>query len=358
MISWWHTEIEDEERGNIAQALADCRFTHGEWSNKLEAGLCEALDAPYAVVTNSGTSALVMTLLGLGIKPGDEVIVPAVTWIATAQAVALLGAKAILADTIAEAPIIDPEDVARKANSRTKAIIPVHLNGRYCDLERLREIAQEHDAYLVEDTCKGMMSKTPEGTLGTLSDAGCFSMGMISLVSVGYGGFVLPKTKELYDRLRIIRDHGVVREPVEEYRYLAHNFKISDLLTSMGVAQLPKLGSKIAAVAKIHDIYSEGLKNLDYLAVLPIDKAGGKVPLYTELMSPHREQIAGYLQENGVQVSRYHLPLHHAAYLEPEGEFPNAEKFTSQCFMVPSGPAQPMKNIEKVIELLRAWKPE
>ena len=354
-IPWWYTEIGEIEKTELLDAFAQKRFSLGRISAQLEIRLAQTLGVPDVVLTNSGTSALTMALLVAGAKPGDEVIVPALTWIATAQAAAVLGIRVILADCLPDYPLIDPSDVRKKITPRTKAIIPVHLNGRSADLGALELIAQASGATLIEDTCKGLMSRKEGACLGTLADLGCFSLGMISLLSVGYGGFVTSHHPDWCDKLRVIRDHGVIRDP-EQYAYLGSNFKISDLLAAVGLGQLSRLDEKIGHVQRIYQQYKEGLSDLEAVQLLPIEVDSGRLPLYVEIFTPDRDQLVAYLRKNGVETSRYHLPLSHAEYLGSQGELPNAERWASGILILPSGPSQPSENVDRCIELLRSWR--
>jgi len=351
MIPWWFTEIGKKEKASLVSAFEARCFSMGPIVAELEMKISQMLDVPYVVVTNSGTSALTIALLTVGVRAGDEVIMPAVSWIATAQSAAILGAKAILVDVLPDAPIIDASKVAAKISRKTKVILPVHLNGRECDLKSLKEIAHNEGAYLIEDTCKAMCSKNRNGYLGTIGDVGCFSMGMISLLSVGYGGFLVTRSEEIYNKARLIRDHGVVRHP-EAYQYLGGNFKISDLLAALGMSQLARIKEKIGHTCKIQRRYEQGLSSLENISVFPVDIAGGKVPLYTEIYSKYRDNIYEFLAKKGMGSAKYHLPMYEAEYLGAEGEFQNAKRLAKNGLFLASGPSQPMENVERCIELL------
>ncbi len=357
MIPWWLTELGTKEKEALIRAFDHRAFTTGRYTAQLEKLLAEKFQVPYAVVTNSGSSALTMSLLAADIGPGDKVLVPALTWIATAQAVDMVGAKAILLDVKQDHAVIDPEQIRQHLDPSVKAIIPVHLNGRECDLAGIKTICKHNNIMLIEDACKGMMSKSPEGYLGTLTDMGCFSMGMISLLSVGYGGFVLTPREETYTKLLHIRDHGVIRVP-EEYRLRGSNFKISDLLSAIGIAQLESIEQRRESVLKVYHRYQQGLKYFPFGKIQAIATNDGKVPIYTEMYSPYRNEIAQYLKAKNIQISSYHQPLNQAAYLNQQGDFPHAEDLCRYSFILPSGPSQPEENIEGVIDTLMSWQPQ
>ncbi|MBF8262499.1 MAG: Pyridoxal phosphate-dependent aminotransferase [Parachlamydiales bacterium] len=353
MINWWYTELGEPEKNKLLEAFSEKRMTLSRSVREVEELFAALLHVPYTVMVNSGSSALLMALLALDIQPGDEVIVPSLTWIATAQAPGILHAKVKLCDCTSTAPIIDLGQLEKIVSAKTKVIIPVHLNGRECDMEAIQKIASRFGTRIIEDACKAMFSKGKNGFLGTIGDLGCYSLGMISLVSVGYGGLVVTRSKEIYEKLKKIRDHGVQRTP-ESYPYLGFNFKISDLLASLAIPQLQNLEKRAQSSVALHDYYSQSLKHPD-ISILPIDKKSGKVPVYAEAYSERREDVIFYLQEKGIQTSRYHLPIHHAHYLRADGFFPNADRFARNSFILPSGPSQKIEDISFVVETLNQF---
>lgn len=355
-IGWWFTKINGElERNKLLEAFENRQFSLGKNVQEFEEKMAKVLDVPYVIMTNSGSSALTMALLAVNIKPGDEVIVPALTWIATAQAVQIIGAKVILADCQKEKPLIDIDEVEKKITSKTKAIIPVHLNGRSCNMERLLKIGKDKNISIIEDTCKAMTSKNENGFLGTIGDMGCFSLGMMSLVSSGgYGGFVVTRNKEYYEKLKYIRDHGVHRGSDERYKLLGFNFKISDLLAAIGIAQLEQIKEKRQHIDDLYKKYEEGLSEINYIKHIPV-RFGWEAPLMIDVQSENREEIITYLAENGVEAERFHIPLHFSNYDLFKGEFPNATKFSKEGFVLPSGPSQPFENAEYCIKLLKKF---
>lgn len=352
MIPWWYTEFGEPEKLELLKAFSEKRFTISKSVDLVERMMARILDVPYVVLTNSGSSALLMAFLAIDLQSDDEVIVPALTWIATPQAPAILKARVVMCDCQEDRPIIDVKQLEKLITKKTKAFLPVHLNGRACDMDAINELAKSVGAYVIEDTCKGLFSRNHKGYLGTLGDMGCFSLGMISPISIGYGGMVVTRNKALYEKLKMIRDHGVQRQP-ESYCYLGYNFKISDLLASMAVPQLEAAETRINHLVNLHDYYEQHL-NHPYLTIVPVDKKSGGVPVYVEGRSSSREEIIAFLNKNNIQVSRYHLPINRASYLKAEGQFPHAKALADECFILPSGPAQPLHNVQIVVEQLNA----
>lgn len=359
-INWWHVEFGGRERESLLCAFDSKSFTIGSYTQKLEDSLAKSLGVPYVVVTNSGTSALTMALLTLGVGQGDQVLVPNITWIATAQAAAMIGADVILVDTLPDLPVMDLIDLQRKITSKTKAILPVHMNGRDANISELKKIAENHGIYLVEDACKAMFSrnrsKSGENYLGTLGDMGCFSMGMISLVPACFGGFVVTHKREFHDRLKVIRWHGVSQNQGEEYTCLASNFKYSDLLASLALSHLHSRDQKIGRLISIYQRYQEGLKGLSFIEMIPVDVEAGEIPLLIDVRSPIRGKICAYLREQGVETCNFHLPLHHAPYLKGNGVFHNSTAMAAESFHLPCGPDQSIENVDCCLDLLYKYQ--
>lgn len=356
-IPWWYTEIGEAEKTKVLAAFDNKHFSLGPVTAELEHEISKTLGAKYVVLVPSGTAALATALMAGGVGPGDEVIVPALTWIATANAAAVIGAKVVLVDCQKELPLIDLEQVREKVSSRTRAIIPVHLNGRSCDLEQLRVIADECGAVLIEDACKAFASNTPKGYLGTIGDLGCFSLGMIAPVSAGYGGAIATNNSEYYEKALRIRNQGVPLSGDEKYSLLGFNFKYSDILASIGLAQLSRLDEKLKHIRTIYDHYKSAISGNPYLQIIPVNVAAGEIPLCAEVRSKYREEIIGYLADQGVETLRFHRPLHEAAYLGVTGNFPGATNFAQEGFILPCGPSQPLENVSRAIQWLQKWKP-
>lgn len=354
-IGWWYTHLGEAEKDRVLEAFDHRRFSMGPVAGEFERQFAEKLGVKHVVLAPSGTASLTMALLAAGVGPGDEVIVPALTWIATGNAVALLGARVVLADCQPDSPLVDVSEIEKNITSRTRAIIPVHLNGRACQLDDIKALIADRDITLIEDTCKAMFSRTPQGNLGTLGDLGCFSLGLVSLISIGYGGAVVTNRDDLYEKLLLVRNQGVPAQGEERYVMPSFNFKVSDILAAVGLAQLARLNEKLNHLRAIYDTYVAGLNTLSFLDVIPVDYASGKVALCFEVRSREREAILRYLDDNNIEGLRFHLPLHRALYLDNTGEFPNAAAYAAEGFILPCGPSQPLERVQRCVEVLQAY---
>lgn len=354
-ISWWKTDFGDLEIEKVIEAIHGRNISQGLVTAEFERMLGDAVGEPYVVCTTSGSMALLMALIAAGVKPGDEVIVPNRTWIATAHAPMLLGAMPILADVNTNRPVIDVGEIERKITPRTKAIIPVHLNGRAAPMAMINQIATAYGLVVIEDAAQAYCSKGPDGFLGCQSFAGCFSLSVPKIISTAQGGFIIARTKEIYERLRMIRSHGVSDLLRVSYSGFGYNFKFTDIQASIGIAQLGRLTQKIANVKAIYARYLAAMPEIPFLKLLPIDIEAGEIPLYSEVLYHKREQLADFLASKGIETRPNFPDINNAAHLDNFGQFPNSEIYGAHGLYLPCGPDQPLENIDQVITSLKEF---
>ena len=357
-ISWWRSSVGEAEIQKITESISKEHISQGPVTEEFEAKFAKALNVPFAVATSSGTVALLMTMMAAGIKPGDEIIVPNRTWVATANAPLILGAKVVLVDVLHDAPIMDVSQVINKINSRTKAIIPVHLNGHSVNMKEIHKIAKEYDLFVVEDACQALFSKNSEGFLGTQSDAGCFSLGVTKLITTGLGGVIVTRNKSTYEKLKLIRTNGTSSNITPIYKLVGCNFKLSDILASMGVVQLSQVKEKILHIKKVYARYHEAIKPLPYLKMVEVDVSHGELPLYIEVLCKESKRLIKFLNSKGI-YPRPALPnLGTVPYLGNKEIFPNSKVFAEQGLFLPCGSAQPLENVDYVIQSLQEFEEE
>lgn len=331
------------------------KISQGTVTDEFERCLAKLLGVPHVVACTSGSTAILMTLVAAEVGPGDEVIVPDRTWIATAHAVMMAGAKVVLADDDGTDRSVFVAEVQKRINPRTKAVVAVHLGGRGADMVSLREISRKNNLLLIEDAAQAFMSKNHEGLLGTQSLAGCFSLSLAKLISTGQGGFVALRDRDLYEKLRCLRNHGV-EDPVHvSYTRFGFNFRFTDVLASIGLAQLDRLTANIDRVLQIHEMYREGLRALPGIEFLQKDTGGGEIPLYAEVFCVRREELVEHLRALGIQTRPYYPNLHLAPQMREQRAFPRSERYGREGLFLPCGPAQPMENIETTIRAVREF---
>ena len=356
-ISWWRIDYSDADIEKVTEAIRNEYISMGKVTEEFEQRMAEALGIPYVVATTSGSVALLLTLMALGIKAGDEVIVPNRTWIATAHAPMMLGAKPVLVDVLQERPVMDTTKIREKINSRTRAIIPVSLCGCAVNMEEVWQVARDHDLFVVEDAAQGLFSKYQGEYMGTRSDAGCFSMAISKLVSTGQGGFVATKKKELYELMRLIRTHGVENvTTASPFLRMGFNFRYTDLHASLGLVQLGKVEERINNLKKIYSKYREALNEIEWLKLVPIHVEKGEIPLYVEVLVKERENLMQFLISRNIETRPIYPDLDTAKHLNSRDDFPNTRVFGKDGLVLPCGPDQPMENIERVLESLHLFE--
>ena len=246
-IKWWEPEVGEEERNILFKVLDSNFLNDGDFTSRFEQMLADLLDCKHVVAVTNGTSALFLALAGCGVGPGDEVIVPDITFIATANAVVLSGAKPVLVDVDPNTLNIDPGKFEQAITPRTKAVIPVHISGRPADMPAILKIAENKGLSVIEDAAEGLFSKMDGKFLGTFGKAGSLSFSPNKTITTGQGGAILSNDDNLGARLRELKDQG---RPVrgtggdDTHDRIGYNFKLTNLQAAVGIAQLSHLTTR------------------------------------------------------------------------------------------------------------------
>lgn len=352
MIPVWSNYIQREELNYFHKSIDDRHIMEGPVLREFEQRLSELLDVPYVIGTTSGSAALALALMGIGIKPGDEVIVPDLTFIATANAACLLGAEVVLAPTEKERPILDLDSVEKLITDKTKAIIAVDLNGRISWSRELKERYGKEGIYVIDDACQAFMSEDGTAKLGTQADIGCFSFGITKTVSTVNGGMVVTKNKELYEKMKTLKTQGMYSVfEGDAYYYPGFNFKLPDVLASIGLGQLDRLDDKLEHMRIIDEMYRSELKDVEGIEFIP--KQSGEFAWMTDVVCRDRDKVREILKKNGIISRPLGVPLHTAPYLKEKADYANAVELQKRMLSLPSGPDQSYKNVEKVIKILK-----
>lgn len=243
----------------VCEALDAYQLSGGPFLVRFEQAFAEWLGVKHAIAVSSGTAALHMALLAVGVRPGDEVIVPDVTFIATANAVAYCNATPALVDIDPDTWTLDVRQVKKAIATRTKAIIAVHLYGVPAALDELRALADEHGLALIEDAAEALGSRYRGRLVGSLGDVGCFSFYGNKTITTGEGGMVTTGDDFIADRLRLLRGQG--QEVGNPYWHvmLGYNYRLSELQAAVGLAQLEKVETHLAARRRVRDWYERYL---------------------------------------------------------------------------------------------------
>jgi len=351
MIPWWSTSFGELEICRIAESVRSNNVSQGVVTREFEDALSAYLNVRHVVAVSNGSCALLAALIAAGVGPGDEVILPNRTWIATAHAVRLLGGRVVAVDVERDRPIIDVTAIELAVTSRTKVILPVHMNGRSANMEVIQQIARRHKLAVIEDAAQAIGSRNRHGYLGTQSDMGCFSLSVAKTISTGQGGFIVTNDDHWAERLRGIRTHGVesTKDP-ESWAMLGFNFRFTDVLASIGIEQLKLLSDRIAHLKEIYACYAEGLRESPF-ALIPVDLDTGEVPVYNEFLVENRENWIDRLARNGIESRPFYPDVDKATYLGvAKNSFPNSRNFSKEGIYLPSGPAQSLASIAQVVK--------
>ncbi len=271
VLSWteiWRLPlVEPSLGGNELKYVSDCIRTNwissqGSYVTRFEKDFSDYHGGLEAIAVSSGTTALHLALVALGIGPGDEVIVPNLTFGATANAVIHAGAVPVLTDVHPDDWTLDPEDVVRRLTPRTRAILPVHLYGVSARMDELDGIAKQHDLFLIEDCAESLGTRYRGRLSGTIGDASAFSFFANKTITTGEGGMILVKCQEVADRVRLLRDHGMCKDRRYWHEEPGYNYRITNMQSAIGCAQMERLDSFLAHRRHLGETYDKGLGEL------------------------------------------------------------------------------------------------
>ena len=264
--------IGDEEKALVLKALNETSISQGKFVNKFEEKFCNYLGIKNAIATMNGTATLHLALESLGIKKGDEVIVPSFTFIATANAVIYAGAKPVFVNADEEDFCINPDLIEEKINEKTKAIIPVHIFGHPADMDKINNIAKKNNLFVIEDAAESLGSLYKNKKTGTLSDISCFSFYSNKILSTGEGGMCATNDNELNKKMRLLRAQGKVKtEELNDENYaqkqyyhdmLGFNYRMTEIQAALGIPQLNKMYERLRRKRQIAKIYEKELNGL------------------------------------------------------------------------------------------------
>ena len=339
-------DVGEEELAEIAAVLESGRLTMGPKVDELEALLAAATGAEHAVAVSSGTAALHVAALALGIGPGDEVLVPAYTFPATANVVALAGARPVLVDVDPMTMNLDPEDAARRVTPRTKAMVAVHLFGRPARLEDLPDVP------LLEDAAGALGASYRGRPCGGLGLVGCFSFHPRKIVTTGEGGAVTTNDADLAERARSLRHHGW--SPSARYDDMpegGYNYRLSDVLCALGIPQLRRLDELLAARERVAEGYAARLGGLD--VVLPgadsDDRHGWQAYV---IQLDRRDEALASLRAQGIECQIGTYALHRLGAYRDQGPFPGADAAFERALALPIHSRLTDADLDRVAEAL------
>lgn len=369
-------QLDQDDIEAVVDVLRNGWLTQGAKVTEFETAIATYCGAKYAVACNSGTAALHLAILAAGIVKGDEIVAPAITFLATSNCGAYVGATPRFTDVDSSTVQMTADLLEPVLSANTKAVLPVHFAGYPCDMAQIAPLVRDKcpNAVIIEDACHALGAKHPEGiTVGSLkwADMTMFSFHPVKHIATGEGGMILTDRKDLADKLRMFRNHGMTKDlslltkPEEgpwyyEMKELGYNYRIPDINCALGLSQFKKIDSFVARRQAIAAMYHKGLTNLPHVVLpSPKNESGSSWHIYClqvdyDSLGKNRKQVMKELLSRGVgtQVHYYPVPLqpwYKENYGFKEGDFAGAEKYYSQALTIPLFPAMTDEDVGSVI---------
>jgi dTDP-4-amino-4,6-dideoxygalactose transaminase len=374
-IPFHRPSIDGEEIAEVVSTLRSGWLTTGPRVRQFEQEFAAYVGAPHAVAVNSGTAALHLALEAVGVRAGDEVIVPTYTFTATGEVVTYLGARPVLADCRPDTFNIDVATVEPLITERTRAIVPVHIGGQACDMDPILALAREHGIAVVDDAAHALPCRYKGTSIGALGDVTAFSFYATKALTTGEGGMITAHREDHGSRMRMMSLHGLSADAWQRYsekgswyyQALEFGFKynMTDIAAAIGIHQLRKLDGLYRRRREIASMYTTGLSDLDTCAV-PREVPYGThawhlyvLELNRPALEGGRDEVIRALGENGVGTSVHFIPLHlHPAYQAAfgyrRGACPVAERVFQRVLSLPIYPRMSDADVTRVIEAVRS----
>jgi UDP-4-amino-4,6-dideoxy-N-acetyl-beta-L-altrosamine transaminase len=358
--------IDDEDINEVTSVLKSNWITTGPKIKEFEDALCTYIGCKYCIAVNSGTSALDIAVQSLNLPEGCEVITTPFTFVATSNAIIYNNLKPVFTDICEDSFNIDSEDIRKKITSNTKAIIYVDYAGQPCDIRKIKEIADEFDLYLVEDACHAIGAEYENKKIGNFADLTIFSFHPVKHITTGEGGAIVTDNKELYEKLSLLRTHGIDKNAMERYgpdaswaydmKYLGRNYRITDFQAALGISQLKKLERFLKIRSGLASLYNELLGEVGFIR-LPVVKNNVKHAwhIYTILLneSIDRDEFFKYMRAANIGVNVHYIPVYRHSYyinrfnIDPK-DFPCAEAVFKKIITLPLHPRMSDEDIRYI----------
>jgi len=353
--------IDDKDIDMVVKVLKSKWLVHGPVVEEFERKFAEYIGTRYALAVMNGTIALDLILKTIGVGPGDEVIVPDFTFIATANVVLAQGAKPVFADIELETYNIDPDDVVEKITPRTKAIIAVHLFGHPADLNTLREIADEYKVYLIEDAAQAHGAEINGVKVGSIGDAAAFSFYATKNMTTGEGGMITTNIEWIAEKIRMLRNHG--QEGKYHHVTFGGNYRMTALQAALGLSQLEKLEELNTKRRRNAEYLTSRLSTIKTIRV-PREKTGYKHVWHQYVIwvkDDHplgRDILARKLEERGIGVAvHYPRPIHmqplYKALGYPQNICPNSIEASKHVLSIPVHPLLTKEQLDYIVDTIR-----
>ncbi|MCW1713951.1 MULTISPECIES: UDP-4-amino-4,6-dideoxy-N-acetyl-beta-L-altrosamine transaminase [Synergistaceae] len=368
-LSYGKQFIDNSDIEAVITVLKGDYLTTGPCVNAFEEKIANYVGSRYAVAVSNGTAALHVACFAAGIKEGDEVIVSPITFAASANAVLYCGGIPVFVDVDPLTYNIDPNLIEDKISNKTKAIIPVDFTGQSVDMDKIKEIAEKHGLYVIEDAAHALGSEYKGRKVGSQADMVEFSFHPVKMITTGEGGVVTTNSEELYDRMRIFRTHGITRDKemlsdkhgpwYYEQQSLGYNYRLTDLQSALGTSQMDKINGFIKRRRDVVKIYNEAFKDLkEVVTPYEADYSNSGWHLYviklnSDFITCTRKDIFEALQAENIGVNVHYIPVYFHPYYKKlgykKGICPNAEVLYDNIITLPLFPLMTDSDVADVI---------
>jgi len=343
----------------LKEGLTGCQFVLGDAVHEFESSFAALCETRYALGLSSGTDALFLALMALGIGPGDEVITVPNSFVATASVIVAVGARPVFVDVSPDYNM-DVRLIEKAITVRTKAILPVHLTGNPSDMESITQIAGKHGLRVIEDAAQAIRASINGRPVGSFGDAGCFSLHPLKNLNVwGDGGMLTTGSSELYEKIGLLRNHGLKnRDEVEVFGY---NCRLDTIQAIVGGFNMGKLEEVTRRRQRNASIYDEELAGLEDHVTLPVRSHGAEHVFHTYVVrAQKRAELVSYLDENGAETKiHYPIPIHlqkpYQGLGYRKGDFPECEKQAEEILSLPVQHHLKDEQVEYAADLIRRF---
>jgi perosamine synthetase len=344
--------ISSQEIQAVTKVLKSGFLVQGSHVAQFEQAICRYLDVDYAVAVNSGTSALHLALLVLEIGPGDEVIIPDYTFPATANVIALTGARPVVVDIEPKTLNIDPAQIESRITKKTKAIMPVHIFGQSAEMDPILAMARKYKLKVIEDAACALGAIYKKRLCGTMGDVGCFSFHPRKVITTGEGGIIVTRHKKLADQLKILRNHGMIYQDNKvDFACPGFNYRMTEIGGAIGLVQMKKLNRVILNHQKIAKLYIKNLSDCPEVTLPHVESFNNHVFQSFAILlkdARRRDQLIAFLKQRNIESNFGTYALHQLRFYKEQyrlnkASFPVAEDISKRAVALPlfEGLAEP-----------------
>jgi perosamine synthetase len=358
IIPVYQPNLDGNERNYVLQCLDSTWISSkGEFIERFERSFADYIGSPSASTVANGTVAIHLALMAAGIGPGDEVIVPSFTYVASVNPIVQIGAKPVFVDSLADTLQIDPQDVARKITPQTKAIMAVHLYGLPCDMDPLVELCHQHQLLLIEDCAEAFGTYYQGQHVGTFGDIATFSFFGNKTITTGEGGMVVSNHPQMIERANHLKNQGVSKSVEYWHDVVAYNYRMTNICAAIGVAQLERADEIIAKKRQIANWYKKYLTALPLIFHDELPNTTHSFWMCTVLLNDPmvRAPLREFMKASGIETRPLFPPCHQLPHLQTKGSFPVAEFISMRGMNLPSYPDLTQEDVRFVCETMKSY---